>query len=463
LKLCEKRGRVLSSEQPTELLKQLKGEEPMPSDNVARKRGKAKIKISDKRKAATDRIVDSYSEDFDVKMAVIQELIPLGLKEVGKMLQNEVRELAGDKHSREGNNARWGFQDGSVYLRDQKFPIKVQRIRNVEAGEEVPLQSYQGLQKPFDDHGGAFKRLLHGLSTHQYEESSSLAAEAFGISASSLSKQFKRGSANKLRELQSRSLGQDDFVAIFIDAKRYADDGIVVGLGVTTEGSKIVLGVEQIHSENSRAIEQWLDRLIERGLKYEDGILFIIDGSKGVRKAIERKFGDHALIQRCRWHKRENVVSYLDEAQQTVFLRRLQDAYSQTTYREAKDALNQLRQELERVNQSAANSLLEGLEETLTIHQLGLSPELARSLATTNCIEALMSQIGRYTDKVDRWHNSNQILRWTASAAMDHEPRMNRIRGCQYLKLLRLKLREIVIARSCAKSPANTLETVEVR
>ena len=175
----------------------------MPSDNVARKRGKAKIKISDKRKAATDRIVDSYSEDFDVKMAVIQELIPLGLKEVGKMLQNEVRELAGDKHSREGNNARWGFQDGSVYLRDQKFPIKVQRIRNVEAGEEVPLQSYQRLQKPFDDHGGVFKKLLHGLSTHQYEESSSLAAEAFGISASSLSKQFKRGSANKLRELQS--------------------------------------------------------------------------------------------------------------------------------------------------------------------------------------------------------------------------------------------------------------------
>ena len=238
----------------------------------------------------------------------------------------------------------------------------------------------------------------------------------------------------------------------------------MVGLGVTTEGSKIVLGVEQIHSENSRAIEQWLDRLIERGLKYEDGILFIIDGSKGVRKAIERKFGVHALIQRCRWHKRENVVSYLDEAQQTVFRRRLQDAYSQTTYREAKDALEQLRQELERVNQSAANSLLEGLEETLTIHLLGLSPELARSLATTNCIEALMSQIGRYTDKVDRWHNSNQILRWTASAAMDHEPRMNRIRGCQYLKLLRLKLQEIVSSRSSAKSPANNLEeVVEIR
>ena len=112
------------------------------------------------------------------------------------------------------------------------------------------------------------RRLLHGLSTHKYHESSSLAAEAFGISASNLSKKFKKSSGEKLQQLQSRSLAQYDIAAIFIDAKRYADDGIIVGLGVTMDGKKIVLGIEQIHSENSRAIEQWLDRLIERGLKF---------------------------------------------------------------------------------------------------------------------------------------------------------------------------------------------------
>jgi len=414
----------------------------MPIGNVAKRRGKGKVKITDKREAAMKRIVDSYSEEFDVKMTVIQELIPLGLKAVADELQGEVRRLAGEKHSRAGNNARWGYQDGSVYLRDQKFPMKIPRVRDVDLNSEIPLKAYRRLQDPFDDDKGALRKLLHGLSTHKYRESAGLAAEAFGISASSLSKKFKRGSANKLKELQSRSLKQYDIVAIFIDAKRYADDGLVVALGVTIDGWKIVLGIEQIHSENARAIEQWLDSLIERGLKFEGGILFIIDGSKGIRKAIERKFSVYALIQRCRWHKQENVVAYLDDSQKVIFRRRLQDAYAKTTYKEARADLDALYHELESVNMSAANSLMEGLEETLAIHHLGLSPEIAKSLSTTNCIESVMSQMAQYTDKVDRWHNSGQILRWTATALLDIEPRLNRIIGYRYLNMLRIRLLE---------------------
>lgn len=414
--------------------------------NVTKRRGRAKIKISDKRKAVMTRLMDSYSEDFNVKMSVIQDLIPLGLKAVAEELSNEIKKLAGERYSRGGEIDRWGRQNGSVYLRDQKFPVKVPRLRNKITDEEVPLEAYQRLQQPFNDEG-AMKRLLHGLSTHKYQESSSLAAEAFGISASNLSKKFKRCSGDKLKQLLNRSLSQQDIIAIFIDAKRYAKDGIVVGMGVTIEGKKIILGVEQIHSENGRAIEQWLDRLIDRGLKFEKGILFIIDGSKGIRKAVEGKFGAYALVQRCRWHKRENVVSYLDDAQQTVFRRRLQEAYGKTTYKEAKSALTRLHTELERFNPSAANSLLEGLEETLTIHHLGLSPELAKSLSTTNCIEGVMSQLGSYTDKVDRWHNGYQILRWTGMGLMDIEPRLQRIHGHVYLKVLRLKIQSIIEER----------------
>ena len=435
----------------------------MPIGNVSKKRGKAKIKISGKREAAMQRIMDSYSEDFDVKMSVIQDLIPLGLRAVADELKNEVRRLAGEKHSRAGANARWGYQDGSVYLRDQKFPVRVPRVRDVEANREVTLEPYQRLQKPFDDDNGALLRLLHGLSTHKYHESSSLAAEAFGISASNLSKKFKRGSARKLQQLQTRSLSQYDIIVIFIDAKRYAEDGIIVALGVTMAGEKIILGVEQIHSENSRAITQWMDKLIERGLVFEKGILFIIDGSKGIKKAIEQKFSIYALIHRCQWHKRENVVAYLDKPQQAVFRRRLQEAYSKTTYKEAHADLDRLRKELETVNMSAANSLVEGLEETLTIHRLGLSTELSHSLSTTNCIEALMAQMGSYTDKVDRWHNSDQILRWTATACMDIEPRLNRIKGHRYLNVLRHKLLEIIEKRSGEKSSVSVREVVEIK
>ena len=434
----------------------------MPIGNISKKRGKAKIKISSKREAAMQRLMDSYSEDFDVKMSVIQDLIPLGLKAVADELKSEVRRLAGEKHSRAGANARWGYQDGSVYLRDQKFPVRVPRVRDVEANREVTLEPYQRLQKPFDDDNGALLRLLHGLSTHKYHESSSLAAEAFGISASNLSKRFKRCSADKLKELQERSLKQYDIVAIFIDAKRYADDGLIVALGVTMDGHKIVLGVEQIHSENAKAIEQWFDKLIARGLRFEDGILFIIDGSKGIRKAIERKFSIYAVMQRCRWHKRENVVAYLDDSQQVIFRRRLQLAYEKTTYKETKAALDVLHHELETVNMSAANSLMEGLEETLAIHHLGLSPEISRSLSTTNCIESVMSQMGQYTDKVDRWHNSGQILRWTATSLVDIEPRLNKIIGYRYLSILRSKLQETVRQRLQKGSEVKTLETAEV-
>ncbi len=366
----------------------------MPVFTVAKKRGKAKRKISEKRKATMRRLVDGYSEDFDVRMSVIQDLIPLGLKAVAEELQGEVKRLAGEKHRRDGDNARWGSQNGSVYLRDQKFAVRVPRVRNVRMNEEVPVEASRRLQVPFDDGAGMLRRLLHGLRTHKYHESASLAAEAFGISASTLSKRFTRCAAEQLKQLQERSLAGEDFVAVFIDAKRYTKDGIMVGLGVTLAGKKIVLGVEQMSAERSQALTQWFDRLITRGFQFEQGVLFIVDGSKGIRKAIAQKFGPYALVQRCRWHKRENIVSYLNEADQVVFRRRLQDAYAHTTYQEAVAALKQVHRDLEPINLSAAGSLLEGLEETLTIHELGLSVELARSLSTTNGLESLFSQLG---------------------------------------------------------------------
>ena len=424
----------------------------MPTHNLAKSRGKAKIKVSKKRQAVMNKILKSYNEEQDTMISVIQELIPLGLKAVGEELQREVRELAGKRYQHGGDISRWGFQPGSVYLRDQKLPIMVPRVRDTKADQEIRLTSYEKLQQPFDGDRQTFLKLLNGISTHKYQESAELVPEVFGISASNVSKRFQLKSAQRLEQLQTRSLTEHDIVAIFVDGKRYAKDGLLIALGITLNGVKMILGIEQIHSENSRAIEQFFSKLIDRGLAFDHGLLFIVDGSKGIDRAIEQRFGISAFIQRCQWHKRENVISYLDDAQQDLCRRRMKQAYAKTTYPEAKQELERLNQELSKINPSAAASLREGLEETLTLHHLGVAPELGKSLNTTNCIESIMSQLGQYTDKVDRWHNGQQILRWTAAGLLEIEGRLNRIFGARYLKILRFKMQEIIKERQNNKN-----------
>ena len=411
----------------------------MPAKNtVTKKRGKAKMKVAEKRK----QLMDQMKTNLDFKIAIIQELIPLGLERLGEELQKEVVKLAGKRYQHDSENVSWGKQAGSIYLRDQKLPIEVPRVRHLPTRKEIRLKTYEKFQQPFDGDQQTFLRLLNGLSTHKYRESVELVPEVFGISASNLSKRFKVKTAGSLEKLQNRSLAEHDFIIIFIDGKRYAKDGLLVAMGVTIEGIKIILGIEQSHSENARVAEQFLDKLIERGLRSEEGILFIIDGSKGIRRAIENRLGEYAFIQRCQWHKRENIIAYLDEEKQEYFRRKMQEAYNQTTYAEAKAALEKIRQELVPINKSAVESLQEGLEETLTLHRLGLSTELSKSLNTTNCLESVMSQLGQYTDKVDRWHNSDQILRWSCASLLVIEPRLRKIRGFRYLKILRYKMQE---------------------
>ena len=420
----------------------------MPAEiSIPKRRGKAKIKVSTKRAMAEAVLEEVKRQGVDVEVALIQGLIPLGLKAVEEKLLREVELLAGKKQAHGKDNVRWSKQAGSVYLRDQKVPIKYQRVRNQAANTEVPLEAYQQMQEPYRGDRQTMLKLLHGISTHKYGESAELVPEVFGISASNLSRRFKKSTLIQLRALKSRSLKGYDFVCILIDGKRYAEDGLLVVLGITIGGVKVVLDIDQSHSENSNVVRQLFDRLMERGLRFEEGLLFIVDGSKGIISAIKKRFEEYGFIQRCQWHKQQNVVSYLNDAQKILCKRQLQAAYAQTTYREAKTGLEKLYRELLNVNQSAANSLMEGMEETLTLHSLGLSPELYKSLNTTNCLESIMAQLGQYTDKVDRWHNSNQILRWTAAGLLEIEPRLHKIRGYRYLNLLRVKMRDEIKKR----------------
>ena len=240
-----------------------------------------------------------------------------------------------------------------------------------------------------------------------------------------------------MKEFYERRLDRYDFVSLFIDGKYFQEDEMIIAVGITKKGEKIMLGFIQSGTENSTVCRDFPEHLIERGLNIKEGILCIIDGSKGLRSGIEKVFGQYALVQRCQWHKRENIVSYLTKEKQEVFRIKLQEAYEETNYFNAKSRLFMIGEELKIINESAYKSLEEGLEETLTLHKLGFFAFLGTSLKTTNCIESIMSQIGQKTDKVDYWSNSNQKQRWIAVSLLDIEKRLKKIKGYQHLPLLK--------------------------
>jgi putative transposase len=410
--------------------------------SVARKSRRWKKKVSERREAIKDMREMAGIDDLDVKVSLIQALIPAGLERVNELLQEEVKKLAGTKGRHGKDNVRWSRQWGSVYLSDQKVPVEVPRVRNKLDNIEMPLESYQKLQRPHQTDKHVFKKLLNGLSMNRYAESAELVPEVFGISPSNMSQRFKKATTAKLRHLQIRSLRGYDFTAMFIDGKRFADEGIMIAVGITIKGEKVILGIEQMATENHRAVVQFFDKLISRGLRFEQGLLFIVDGSKGIIKAINQKFRGYAVIQRCQWHKRENVVSYLSKPQTAIWRRKIQTAYGQTTYTEAKSALTKLGNELQEINSSAAGSLREGLEDTLTIYKLKLSTELRKSFSNTNCIESIMAQVEQYTQRVDRWRNGAHMQRWVAAGLLEIEPRLRKVNGWRYMNLLRDRIQE---------------------
>jgi transposase-like protein len=409
-------------------------------------RGKGKVR---KAKTVEMRDLEEYEAmRMDSKVALINELIPIGLMHVKAVLQDEVTALAGEKYKRNGLNGhdRWGKQQGSIYIQEQRIPIMVPRVRDRIGDREVKLRAYEQMQEP----GAAandrlLRKVLHGLSCGRYRECSEAIPEALSLSPSTVSRRYIRASRRKLKEIVERRLDGYDFVAIVLDGKSFGDDGIIMAVGVTTGGKKVLLGIIQSGSENHVVCRDFLKSLINRGLRYEDGLLCVIDGAKGFRKAITEVFGVHGIIQRCQWHKRENIVQYLSKKMQSEFRKKLQAAYEKEDYDKAKTALLGIKKELRLINESAVASMEEGFEESLTVLRLGLPRELRRSLKTTNIIESVLALVGQKTDKVDYWKNSDQKQRWVATALLDIESRLNRVCGYRYLKNLRNALQREIL------------------
>lgn len=378
-------------------------------------------------------------DDGTAMLAMIQALIPLGLKAVEEALRQEVTALAGVRYAHDDAQphlARWGSQPGSIYLADQKLPIRVPRVRDRAAGHEVPLATYQALQTPRALDLGLFRRVLGGLSCRDYEAAAETVPQAFGLARSSVSRRFITASARTLEALHTRRLDDREWLVLFLDGKTFARDQLVIALGVTRTGEKRILGLVQTATENTRVCSAFLRDLVERGFTTPRGLLVVLDGAKGLRAAVRDVLGEDVPVQRCQWHKRENVLSYLPKRDHLGWRRKLQAAYAHPAYADAKRALQQVIRELTRVNVSAARSLEEGLEETLTLHRLGVYPELGVSFKTTNLIETIMARVEATTLRVDRWRTSDQKLRWCAAALLALEPRLRRVKHYQHLPLL---------------------------
>ena len=419
--------------------------------HIVRKRKKSKI-MGEPEVISRE---DIGALEVDTRLELIRALIPIGLAYVMEELDREVTSLAGSRHHRKANGdvpSRHGTNPGSVKLAGQKIPIRVPRLRDQHG--EVPLAGYSDLHRGGDLNDHVFRQVLYGVSCRNYEQAAEQIPGAIGLSRSTVSREFVKASAKKLHKFQERDLSDLDLAVIFLDGKSFAEDQMVIAVGVDLEGYKHILGFVQTSTENERAVSQFLKSLVDRGLNIDRGLLAVIDGAKGLRSALLKAFSNRVLIQRCQWHKRENVVSYLPRSEQKHWRWRLQKAYQRPTYSEALRELKKLRSELSNINESAVSSLDEGFEETLTLHRLGVFNVVGKSLKTTNILESINAQAEERCSRVDYWKNSNQKQRWLAAALLDIEPRLRRLSGYRHL----LALREAIIQELALHEPEERRE-----
>jgi putative transposase len=371
------------------------------------------------------------------RLLLIRQLIPIGLMAVAEELQQEINELVSqsiDSKTGKPNIKRHGSNPGSVILGNQRVPIRVPRIRSEQG--DINLTSYEFLHNDFVPKN-LYKSILNGLSCTKYESTIEEQKGSISKSKSTISRRFVSQSADQLKLIQDRDLTKYDFIAIFIDGKYFCDDEMIIATGITLDGEKKILGFVQSGSENATVIKDFLQSLIDRGLNYDKGLLAVTDGSKGLISGLKQAFSKKVIIQRCQWHKRENIISYLPKSEQEFMRKRLQKAYDRPSFQEASDALKKILEDLEQKNQSAAGSLKEGLNETLALHRLGVFAKLGLSFKTTNCLESINASVEKYCGKIRYWKNSSQKQRWLASALCEIEPNLRHVKGYAHLPDLR--------------------------
>jgi len=364
-----------------------------------------------------------------------------GLRIIGAILENEVTQRVGPWHhpGPTAGAVRWGRQPGYVIFSGRKGGVTRPRVRTRE-GQEVDLDSYVRLQHDGRRQRAVREGIVAGLTSRNYRRAVESIVDGYGIEKSSVSREFVQASAAQLQELCEKKLDGLDLVAILIDGIHLGKQVLVVALGIEISGAKHVLGLWQGATENTTVVKELLEDLVARGLNSEHRYLFVIDGAKALRAGIERVFGERAEVQRCQIHKRRNVAEHLPKSAQGDTVRRIRNAYAMKDYAAAKAELEKIFRQLERINPSAARSMEEGLEETLTVHRLGVGTLLRQSLASTNPIESCFSIVEKVARNVKRWREGEQTLRWTATGLLEAQKKFRRVKGYRELELLQRKL-----------------------
>lgn len=353
-----------------------------------------------------------------------------GLRMMLLAIQQEADALTGEKHQRGADRQahRWSREDGFVVVDGQKVPIARRRLRGKKGGE-VRLGTYELFQETRTLDEEVWWKMLRGLTTRNYPLVTRSFAQAYGIEKSATSERFIQASRGKLKELMERPLGELQLCAIVIDGTPFKGRQMIAAIGVGKEGKKTVLGLREGATENATVVRELLEDLARRGLDFATPRLYVLDGAKALHSAVKRHAGEAALIQRCQAHKRRNVLDQLPDEYQPAIERRLAAAYGMMEYADAQRALDQLLKELERINPSAARSLEEGMEETLTVHKLRVPELLRKSLASTNIIESAFSVAEELCRRVKRWREGDHRERWAGSALLLAESKFRRLRG----------------------------------
>lgn len=360
--------------------------------------------------------------------------VEMGRLVASRLLEDEVQQICGGRYERvEGRRtSRHGRQQGWISIAGQKVRMERPRVR---AGEqELLLERYGLMQRKEAMPEAALQRMIRGVSTRDYAGVVDTARAGFGVGRSSVSRGFIDASRAEVEELMRRRFEGVRFPAIFIDGVEYADTTMVVAVGLTEDGQKRILGFREGASENAEVCKSLIEDLCERGLCREEVTVFVLDGSKALRKAVLAAWGRFAIIQRCQLHKKRNIEAHVPDRHWDEIRRRLNEAYNETDYNRALKILKNTAALLDRISPDAAASLREGMEETITLIRLGVPAELRVHLGSTNIIESALSTSQKVARNVKRWRKGDMRRRWCAVGLLVAEEKFRRVKGYKHMK-----------------------------
>jgi hypothetical protein len=382
----------------------------------------------------------------DVREGLLAIAVGAGLQVMAAMMAADVDVLCGPKgrHDQDRTATRHGTEAGSVALGGRRVPVRRPRVRAVDESRELPIASYETFTGSELLGRKAMEQMLAGLSSRRYHVGlepvgEQIEAESGSASKSAVSRRFIKATEQGLADLMSADLSGLDLVAFMVDGAGFGERVCVVALGITIDGTKVPLAIEEGSTENATLVTSLIVGLRERGLDVTRPVLAVLDGSKALSRAVKDVF-DHPVIARCQLHKIRNVRDRLPDKLRTVVCQRMRKAYHAKSALVAQAELEALATELDKTHPGAAASLREGLPETLTVLRLGVPPTLARTLRSTNCIESMIGICREHAKNVKNWRDGQMALRWAAAGMIEASKQFRRVNGHLHLPALRAAL-----------------------